>query len=372
MADATLIALRLAEAYRDAELRILQRITAAIDAGLDTPDFQTYLLGRLQRLREEAAAELGAAHAGLAAQLDEELAAAYSSASAQMVAEVGAVIPAQRVAADQQRAAVRGLIAEIADGVTGADRAVLRQTDDILRAVVGRVVTAALTRGETRRSAAQRAVTALFGAGLRTVPDRTGRAWSLPDYVEMAVRTGTAQAIVRGHEDTLDKNGLDLVIVQPGPRACPVCDRWARQVLTRSGVPGVQTLASVTSNTTVTVTVDDTLASARAHGWQHPNCRCSLRAYLPGATRKSAVERPPYDREAYEAQQRQRAIENQIRKAKLAQATAITPEAKTAAAARVRVAQGRMRDHLGEHEYLKRQSEREQITGRFGTPLTGK
>ena len=122
-------------------------------------------------------------------------------------------------------------------------------------------------------------------------------------------------------------------------------------------------MESVASGTWVAVTVDDTLAAARAAGWGHPNCRCALQTYLPGVTRRDTIERPRWDQEAYEAQQRQRGIERQIRGWKTQQAIAVPPEANAEAGQRVRAWQQAQRDLIDQYPYLKRQSAREQIGG---------
>ncbi|MFE2530325.1 phage minor capsid protein [Streptomyces sp. NPDC059371] len=54
---------------------------------------------------------------------------------------------------------------------------------------------------ETRRQAIQTAVQRLTDRGITSFVDRSGRAWSMPSYAEMATRTavGRAQALRRHH-----------------------------------------------------------------------------------------------------------------------------------------------------------------------------
>ncbi|MDX3070545.1 phage capsid protein, partial [Streptomyces sp. ND04-05B] len=100
------------------------------------------------------------------------------------------------------------------------------------------------------------------------------------------------------------------------------------------------------------------LEEARRAGLQHPNCRHTTSAYLPGLTKppKKAAKDP----DGYEATQRQREIERHIRKYKLRAASAVDPAAKRAAEARVRAWQGQMRGHLDAHPELMRKRYREQ------------
>jgi hypothetical protein len=115
----------------------------------------------------------------------------------------------------------------------------------------------------------------------------------------------------------------------------------------------------MTTGQPITIDVAGTLDDARAKGLQHPNCRHSVRAYLPGATRLPTG--PTADPQGDVARQRQREIERGIRRWKEREAGALDPAAKTQAAARVRAWQAEMRTHLDDHPDLKRLRYREAI-----------
>ncbi|WP_046085602.1 phage minor capsid protein [Streptomyces antioxidans] len=83
----------------------------------------------------------------------------------------------------------------------------------------------------------------------------------------------------------------------------------------------------------VRVNVAGSLDEARRAGVQHPNCRHSVSSYTPCITR---TEDATPDPAGYEAGQRQRTIEREIRRYKNRAAAAITPEGKRAAEAKVR------------------------------------
>jgi hypothetical protein len=232
----------------------------------------------------------------------------------------------------------------------------------VFREVVADAIGSTLTGAEFRKEAAQRALNRLVGQGLTTVPIGGNRNMKLPDYVSMAVRTGTASAAFQGHVDTQVANGFDLVIITPGPRACKDCDRWAREILAASGPAGTRRMDTLVngSSAVITLRVRFTLDDARAAKWGHPNCRCGMKTYLPGITRSDEIKRPPWDEKGYQAQQQQRNIERQIREAKITRSIAITPQAAADADARVKAGQARMREHLDKFPELKRQSRREQ------------
>jgi Phage minor capsid protein 2. len=138
------------------------------------------------------------------------------------------------------------------------------------------------------------------------------------------------------------------------------CRPWEGKVLSISGnLRGRVELPSMVGEGTVVVDIAGSVDEARAAGLQHPNCTHSLRAFLPGATRRPA--RPTANAKGYEAKERQREIERQIRKWKEREAAALTDEAKAGAAAKVRAWQKAMRDHLAANPELKRLPYREQI-----------
>jgi hypothetical protein len=107
--------------------------------------------------------------------------------------------------------------------------------------------------------------------------------------------------------------------------------------------------------------VKATLDDARARGFQHPNCRHSVRTYLPGVTQ--LPDGPTADPDGDKARQRQRAIERAIRRWKEREAASLDPVATAAARAKVRTWQGEMRGHLKANPSLKRLRYREEIGG---------
>lgn len=352
-----------ARAYGDAEARILMRLAAYVSHGVDAPSWETDVLGRLQRLREEAIADLRAADARAADAMQKNVARLYESGGNEMLRDIGRDIAPEKIATGTMRNAVKRISSELANVTQSAGQALLRSVDDTFRSVVGEVVQSVTARGESKRDAMKRASKTLLSKGIE-FRDSRGRRWNIQDYTNMAVRTGYANAQIQGHEDALDAAGLDLVIIQPGPRACPICDHWARMVLSRGGQTGTYYATNALTGKNTSVKIDDTLDNARAQGFQHPNCRCSLRAFIPGVTSRSEIKRPPYDAEGYERQQQQRSIERGIRAAKIELATAQTsgdPKAIAAARAKIAKRQSQLRDHLAANPYLKRRSDREQI-----------
>jgi hypothetical protein len=349
-----------AELYQDAELAILEKVVAFLAEGIETPGWAQNRLARLQAIRGVVLAELNAVHPEAAARILAEVEAAYAAGGAQAVSELSAVLDGVPSVNQQQAAAVRALASAMTGAVIANNAPILGFVEGAVRQTVEQAIGSRLTGGAFRRAAVQAAIDNVLGSGLTAIQLPSGRKMGVSDYVNLAVRTGTANASRQGHASTLQSNGLDLVVIQPGPRACPICDRFARQIMSLNGSSGQLTVDSVTSLNTLTIDVMP-ISEAISLGLEHPNCRCRRRGYLPGATDPKLLARPPFDAEGYAAQQRQRDIERAIRRWKTKAATQMDPQGKAQARQRVQDWQAVQRRHMAEHPYLKRQSVREQI-----------
>jgi hypothetical protein len=355
---ASSLAEEVARIYEAAELRILERIAAVLASGITDPWWERDVLQRLQTLRPQVLATLQQANPEAARAILAALEEAYAVGTLGAFRDVGS----QEVPIVHQ-AAVEALAAATVGKVGEGMPRILRAADDVAGQVIQKVLGGTVTGSLLRRDALQQALNGLARAGLQGVQVGRGT-MGLADYARMAVRTGTAQAMVEGHTAGIQSLGLDLCTIQPGPRACNICDDWAGKVLAISGPSGTVQVTNEgpTGPKTLTIRVDGTLAEARSAGWGHPNCRCSVAAFIPGLTLRRTVEdRPKWDETGYHAQQAQRRLERGIREAKALEAVAISPEAQRDARRLVKERQAKMRAHLSRHPFLKRQSAREQL-----------
>jgi hypothetical protein len=388
------LARTLADLYAGAERQLVAAIARHLAAGKDAPDWATRKLLALRTLQDQTASLLARLAADTTGQVEQALLLAYVRGGRQALDELARQHPTllQRFAAGtgidalqrladlltrRRRTSVQEAIAEVRQALPGIDAIgrlaftlaaqvqgthlrILRWTLDTYRSVVATASTAVLTGTRTRLQVAQGALDRLVSQGITGFVDRAGRNWQLASYVEMAVRTTTAQAAVQGHLDRLGDLDLDLVFVSDAPQECPLCRPWEGKVLARhtlAGARDVQAANPVTGHPT-TVHVAGSVAEAVAAGLMHPNCRHSLSAYLPGTTKiPTGTEDPEGDL----ARQRQRQIERHIRGWKLRAAAAMTDEAKTLAAAKVRAWQTALREHLAAHPELRRLRHREQV-----------
>ena len=241
------------------------------------------------------------------------------------------------------------------DALHAANRSIptnLRNTwDDIIRHASALVQAGDLTVQQALQQAMDDAAKAGFGF----YRDKSGRKWGLDTYAEMAIRTSSNQALRAGHAEALVEAGIDLVIVDSHANPAPVCAPFEQKVLSLTGAhePGSNRVGDHI------VQVKATLEQAVAAGLEHPNCRHAYSAYLPGITDPLPVAADP-DHEGYKATQEQRRLEREIRKSRRMEQAALDDDAAKNARDRKRKYEGRLRDHIAEHD-LPRRRHREQL-----------
>lgn len=362
------LAQALVDMYAEAQQRIAVDIARRLKAGLarsEDAHRQLIAVGELRRAIQAVLAKLAADTTG---EVEQTLVLAYArggKAALEEIARLGNLGPQQL--AELRRAvpgveAIQRLAWALASSLLGTHVRILRWALDTYRDVIARTALPGVLLGtDTRLRAAQRAWEEFLSRGVTGFVDKAGRHWELASYVEMAVRTGAAQAAVQGHLDRLGDAGIDLVIVSNAPQECVKCRPWEGKVLTRMPA-GRKILArsehAINDGEPVVYRIAGSVAEAVAAGLLHPNCRHSLSAFLPGVTRQP---RNTADPEGDKARQELRALERRVRKAKLQAAAALDADAKRRWEARIREIQAEIRDHLDEHTDLFRQRHREQI-----------
>ncbi|MDJ1136223.1 phage minor capsid protein [Streptomyces iconiensis] len=357
------LAERTRDLYAEAERKLLGIIARQLADGLEAPRWAERKLAAIQSLRRASQAVVDQLDTAVDLEVWNVVAESYNEGHRAGVAELGALDDDARRLVDEvtpNAQAVDRIAQEAVDRVTSTHRSILRGVLDGFRSVVSEVVSSVSLGIATRRQATADAMQRFADRGIASFVDRSGRRWQLTSYAEMAVRTATARAATEAHMRTLTTAGIELVVVSNSPRECPLCRPWEGKVLALDGPSGARTVEvehAVEDDRMVPVRVAGSLDEARRAGLQHPNCRHSVSAYTPGVTR---TEEAVSDPDGYEAGQRQRAIERNIRKYKQREAAATTPEAKKAAGAKVRQWQGAMREHLVAHPDLRRLRKREQ------------
>jgi hypothetical protein len=355
----------LAGMFADAELSLRRALAVQVRAGLerDPDDVLRHL--RLAQLRDDARAVVDRLLAATPDEVTAVLAAASQAGTAAALSELSVLAGVRDLAAVTAAAsgafAAQALTLDLVSSFDDVTRRILRWPDDVYReAVAGPTSRLLLGLGQTTHTAQAAAWQRLIGRGVTGFVDKAARRWNLATYVEMAMRTAARRAWDAQHEHVLTSAGMDLVSVVVGSDACRRCAAWAGKILqVGAGPVGWVRVERADGPGTVRVFVVGTLEQARDAGWHHPNCRCRVVAYLPGV---SVVEdATTYDPEAEADREQLRALEREVRRAKLDEAAAVTPEQERAARRHRLDLQAQIREHVADTG-LNRKRYREQVS----------
>lgn len=348
-----------------AEVRIVQAVTGRLKPGLDrgTDDsWRAQKLAGLQELQNELLRIAAGLTTDLRASAEQSVSeAAFEgrlAAAGELLGKLRQLEPRLPGLASMIELAMATLN-PVTDGTVGAG--ILRAASDAYRAAVAEATSGVTLGAQTRRQAAQRVLDRWARRGVAAFVDTRGRTWDLASYAEMATRSASQRAMVAAHTATLQRNGVDLVIVSNAPQECARCRPYEGKVLSLSGQTGTVVAENPITGRSVRVDVKDSLQGAQSHGFMHPNCRHSVSAYLPGVT--APHRGPTADPEGDVARQRQRELERRVRAAKRMEAVALGPLEEQTARARVRAAQAGLRAHLETPEAsgLRRLPQRERL-----------
>lgn len=361
------LARALVDLYGQAEQAITADIARKLKAGIDRPDWAGEKLASINDLRNAVQQLLRRLDTDMEGVVAQQIALAFArggEAALEELAKAGGFTAAQLAAIRASlpgAAAINRLVWTLTSTLRGTQLRVLRWAEDVYREVVAATIPNVLLGTTTRLGAAQHAWQRLLSRGVTGFVDKAGRRWELASYVEMATRTGVAQAAVEGHMDRLATAGVDLVIVSNAPQECERCRPWEAKILSRTGA-GARTVEvehATIDDRMISVHVAGSVSEAVAKGLMHPNCRHSLSGYFPGVT---TVPTHTQDPDGDKARQELRALERAVRRAKREAAAVIDPAAARVAEARVRELQAKIREHIATAPTtLRRQRHREQI-----------
>lgn len=352
--------------YNATELQLLNTLADAITKGIDTPDWYANQPAEMLRFRNQAqrlANGLNATTPNLittaatdavkfgrdAVDEDINLAGHLTTKSGRPAGLTTTLTVAQAKLA--QKAATDGI-----NTLTTINQQLPNAATSLYQQVTARVNATSASSDATRRQAVQQALNVLTARGITGFRDNAGRNWSLSTYVEMKSRTLVNNTLMQAHIDTMLERGLDLVVVSSHPRPAPQCQPFEGQVLSIGDTRAGTTIRpNATGGAPVRVRVKATMDEARARGFRHPNCRHSIAAYIPGASRTFTTNPDP---DGYAATQKQRAMERAIRDTKRRQAVTIDPAVKKRLNGTLRSQQESLKRHIAVND-LKRRTLRE-------------
>lgn len=318
--------------YAEAEEMLLARLAAQLK-GIDRRDTSAWIQGKLtqtSKLRVELQAAVDDLDRRSAAERVALMWSAHDEGADGLYRELG--LEGKPSARSQSIVA----LIDDADGrFSELHRRILRDVEDAYRDALADALPYAVMGVESTQQALTRALNELADRGLVAFVDKAGRRWGLPEYAEMATRTGMMLSMLAGYTQEALAHGEDLVIISDHYDECPLCAPWERKVLSLTG-------ASARDKD-----CDGTLADARAAGLFHPGCLHAMTVYVPGLTIKDAGKRgkrtAAQDKQGYKDRQQQRYAERMVRRWKRRQAVALTPQEEREARAHVEQWQRKLR-----------------------------
>ena len=341
------------EAYRLAEEQLASLVAQAVERGATgTAQFHRGQQEALRELIRESEKVLKQLDGKTMPMVRDIILRDYHAAIHSTGAYEGAAIP-QGIAA----AGTQAIITETVDAARLSYQSILRSQADVYRKVQQVAAVEAVTSGVNRLQRVQSTLNKFADQGVSSFTDRSGRRWSMDTYAEMIVRTAVNRAGNEGRIHGFRQNGVNLVIASSHKACAPQCLPYQGRVLSLDGTSG-PVVIDLPGGGSTTVHVVASLQEAIKNGYHHVNCRHTESAYIPGMTIPEPVET---DQEDYELAQRQRQIERNIRRWKLRESTALTPQEAASARARVKAWQAAQREHIKQRKWMRRQYDREKL-----------
>lgn len=270
------------------------------------------------------------------------------------VGELGQTPPKETQFFDMNKKKLNALIASTTKDMEDVCNAVYRKMDDVYRQTIYKSVIQLNSGAISLEKAIDKATEDFLTKGIDSVVYKNGRHVNIATYAEMALRTASQRATFLGEGTKRDEYGNHLVVISTHLNCCKLCFPWQGQIL----------IDDVFSHPSEEYMVKrkgkyKLLSVAIKAGLLHPNCRHTLATWFEGISRTPKIYDKEEAKKSYEAEQKQRALENAIRKAKREQAGAVDKENKDKATSRVRTLQKQLREHVKAHPELKRNQRRE-------------
>lgn len=264
------------------------------------------------------------------------------------------------------------LIDDVVNLEKHAEVAALRTMDDVYRQTVHKAQLA-MSTGMPLQKAIDMSVKDFLDKGINCIVYRDGRRVNIADYVRMALRTTSTRAKLQGESAKYSAMGYDTVIVTQYSMCSKTCLPW-------QGRPYINDVFVLWDGE-----IEDRgngglwgkshycgkwfplLSMAINAGLFHPNCRHTIGLYKEGITN---IHEPVNNTEAekrYKLEQKQRRLENEVRKARRRAEGFSDPENIRRAKKEINEAQKRLADFINQTNaaygktVLKRNYDREKI-----------
>ncbi|HAT4146271.1 TPA: capsid protein [Clostridium perfringens] len=236
-----------------------------------------------------------------------------------------------------------------------AQMSILSKMDDVYRQTIFKTHVYLQSGAKTINQAIDMATKDFLEKGINSITYKDGKQVNIASYAEMCLRTASQRATFLGEGKKRDEYGIHLVVVTAHANTCKMCEPWQGKIL----------IDDIFCHGTKNDGDYPLLSEAVGKGFLHPNCRHTLATYFPGITRIPII---PDGKEAiklYEAEQKQRYYERQLRKWKRLKVGTCDEESKELANKKVEELEKTLMDHLENNKELRRNHYRERLKEKF-------
>lgn len=247
-----------------------------------------------------------------------------------------------------------------------AETAALRMTDDVYRQTVNKAQLA-MAMGETNlNKALDFAVKDFLDKGINCIVYSDGKRVNIADYVRMALRTTSTRAKLQGEAKRFAELGYDTVLVSQYGMCSKTCEPWQGRVY----IDDVFTLwdgeveeranGELWGKSKYCGKWFCLLSTAIHKGLFHPNCRHNILQYIDGLTELPKPIPAEKIKEQRELEQKQRAMERNIRRLRRLKEGTFDPDTAKAYGKKLRAAQHELKVFTDEYnDILRRDYSRE-------------
>lgn len=232
-----------------------------------------------------------------------------------------------------------------------AQMSVLRKMDDVYRQTIFKTHVYLQSGAKTINQAIDMATKDFLEKGINSIVYKDGKQVNIASYAEMCLRTASQRATFLGEGKKRDEYGIHLIVVTAHANTCKMCEPWQGKIL----------IDDIFCNGTKDDGDYPLLSEAVGKGFLHPNCRHTLATYFPGITRIPIIPDGKEATKLYEAEQKQRYYERQLRKWKRFKEGTCDEENKEIASKKVKELEKALKDHLENNKQLRRNHYRERI-----------
>lgn len=248
---------------------------------------------------------------------------------------------------------LEALMETVNKDLTKTQYSVLRKMDDVYRQTIFKSHMYLQNGAKTLNQAIDMATKDFLNKGINSIVYKNGARVNIASYAEMCLRTASQRATFLGEGKKRNEYGIHTVVVSAHANTCKHCEKWQGKIL----------IDDIFSNGTKLDGDYPLLSEAIKENFLHPNCRHTLITYFPGITQLPVVPDGKEAIKVYEAEQKQRGYEREIRKWKRIEAGTVDLDSQQMANKKVKELNKTLKNHIDKNKKLRRNYNREEELG---------